>query len=68
MRHSEHKRMEKSKPTHTLRELCKHPETADVLKEKPTGKEIREFLRNTSWNRQKHSPQAEEKSEGSELW
>ena len=36
--------MEKPKPTHTLRELCKHPETVNVLKEKPTGKEIREFL------------------------
>ena len=29
---------------HIVRELCKHPETVNALKEKPTGKEIREFL------------------------
>ena len=62
--------MEKPKPTHTLRELCRHPETANVLKEKPTGKEIREFLEKHKLkiDRKKHSPQAEEKSKRSELW
>ena len=45
LRHSGHEKMRKrSKPTHTLRELCKLPEIASVLKEKPSGKEIREFL------------------------
>ena len=36
--------MKRSKPTHSLRELCKPQEIANVLKEKPSGKEIREFL------------------------
>ena len=49
LRHSEHKKMEKPKPTHTLKELCKLPEIANVLKEKPTGKKSESSLRNTSW-------------------
>ena len=37
--------MKKSKPTHSLSESCANfQETTSVLKEKPSGKEIREFL------------------------